>query len=60
MIKRVEVELVFADDFHPPGKWGAPDCDICPLYYDYDYGGGMCICVKEDGICPIKGFFEEE
>ena len=72
IIKKIELELVFDDDFVPPkgngfGVGSAKECDNCPfcVWID-DYGYGECtLCnavVKGDdeNRCPLKKFFDEK
>lgn len=70
MIKKIELEMYFDDDFVPPEKFDNPtranlwhsDCQGCPFYgWSDDEGIGWCnvTAVRDtDEECPIKKFFE--
>lgn len=71
MIKKIELELEFPEDFMPPEEFEEPTgsgrrydtkCDPCPFYVwydDYAYGDCTLPAVGCDGKCPLKKFFTE-
>lgn len=69
VLKKIELELYFDDEFIPPKKfesWGRendynPKCKKCPFYGEddvYDW----CVLNPDTvmGECPIRKFFETE
>ena len=59
-IKKIELEVWFADDFVPPEKFGKCRGD-CPFFaYEADEcSEGFCCIVGTDGKCPIKKYFSD-
>jgi hypothetical protein len=69
MIKKIELEMYFDDDFSPPDEFEKPTrdnrwrsaCEGCPFYgWSDDEGFGWCnvtAVVDTDEECPIKKFF---
>ena len=68
MIKKIELELHFDDDFVPPEKFiddtstSRSPCSFCPFFVWYDeYGYGECVALEKAeqfDKCPIKKFFD--
>ena len=70
VIKKIELEMYFDDNFLPPEKFDLPTrekhydskCELCPFYgWSDDEGFGWCnvTAVRDtDEECPIKKFFE--
>lgn len=69
MIKKIELEMCFDDNFVPPEKFDEPTrrnnynskCVLCPFYgWSDDEGFGWCdvtAVIDTDEECPIKKFF---
>ena len=74
MIKKIELELHFDDNFVPPERFEEPTrnnnwkskCEPCPFYvWGDEYAHGDCVFLENAeqfgyGIhgCPIKKFFD--
>jgi hypothetical protein len=68
VIKKIELELYFDEDFVPPDKFGDPcpknsACTACPFYmWDDEAGEGWCGVdfgtTDAHKECPIKKFFK--
>lgn len=65
MIKKIELEVEFADGFVPPERFDAPtqaknyksECEKCPFYgWDDEYANGWCVLSGEEA-CQIKKYF---
>lgn len=60
MIKKIELELWFDDDFVPPEKYDKKLCTgLCPFlsYEADDCSEGFCCLVGTEGECPIRKYF---
>jgi hypothetical protein len=70
MIKKIEIEMHFEDDFVPPTKFDRPlrinrynsKCKLCPFYgWDDETAYGWCNVTAVRDVeeeCPIKKFFD--
>ena len=60
IIKKIEIELEFPDDFTPPEKFDESECIGCPLYgYDSGYERDWCSAEGYDE-CPLKKLFDKK
>lgn len=62
VIKKIELEMYFEDNFSPPDKFDeSGKCSCCPFYgFEDETGFGWCniTAVRDtDEECPIKKFF---
>ncbi len=67
IIKKIEIEMAFEDDFTPPDKFDKSDiyhqgkCDKCPFNAEDDVWQ-WCVLLTDEpktDICPIKKYFKE-
>lgn len=60
IIKKIEPELEFPDDFTPPERFDQPKCCRCPLYkYDSGYEIAECSAHWREE-CPLKKQFDKK
>ena len=59
IIKKIELEVSFKDDFVPPEIYDEDQCSgDCPFWAeDFELGGGCCIATVGEE-CPIKKYFD--
>lgn len=60
MIKKIELEVWFPDDFVPPEKFEDRCSGACPFlsYEPDDCSDAFCCLVGTEGDCPIKEYFK--
>lgn len=72
VIKKIELELYFDENFVPPEKFDEPlssndwnsKCSACPFYgWEDDHASGWCGVdfgtIDAERVCPIKKYFEK-